>query len=57
MCTVRGQDMYAVQNEAILLMHFSARYKGEYIEKQLDAMLPASLRERVTPFFEGFSLM
>lgn len=46
-----------VQNDAILLMHFSARYKGEYIEKQLDEMLPPSLRQKVTPFFEGFSLL
>lgn len=52
-----GDTVDALQNEAILLMHFSACYKGEYIDKQLDAMLPASLRQRVTPFFEGFSLM
>jgi hypothetical protein len=49
--------MYVVQNEAILLMHFSARYKAEYIEQQLDSVLPTSLRQRVTPFFEGFSLV
>lgn len=46
-----------MQNDAILLMHFSARYKPEYIDQQLTSMLPPTLRQKVTPFFEGFSLV
>jgi ribonuclease Z len=37
------------QNEAILLTHFSARYRAHEIRAALDARLPASLRARVTP--------
>ena len=36
-------------NEAILLTHFSARHKADEIVAALDAKLPSSLRERVTP--------
>lgn len=35
------------ENEAILLMHFSARYRANEISDWLDARLPARLRERV----------
>jgi ribonuclease Z len=37
------------QNEAILLTHFSARYRASEIRAALDAKLPPSLRARVTP--------
>jgi ribonuclease Z len=36
-------------NEAILLTHFSARYRAHEILRALDARLPAELRARVTP--------
>jgi len=36
------------ENEAILLTHFSARYKAAEIEAALDKHLPSELRERVT---------
>lgn len=45
-----------MQNEAILLMHFSARYKAEEILQRLDEELPHSLRQRVFPWLQGFSL-
>jgi ribonuclease Z len=38
----------ALENEAILLTHFSERYDPKWIRARLDA-LPAGLRERVTP--------
>lgn len=37
------------RNEAILLTHFSARYRAPEIRAALDAKLPPSLRARVTP--------
>jgi ribonuclease Z len=37
------------QNEAILLTHFSARYRAHEIRAALDAKLPPDLRARVTP--------
>ncbi len=37
------------QNEAILLTHFSARYRAHEIRAALDAKLPPGLRARVTP--------
>jgi hypothetical protein len=46
-----------LQNEAILLMHFSARYKPDDILRLLDQELPAFLRPRVYPFLQGFSLL
>lgn len=42
------------ENEAILLTHFSARYKRSEIVSLLDAKLPRGLRERVTPLLEGW---
>lgn len=41
--------------EAILLVHFSARYKREEIVRALETKLPPSLRGRVTPLLEGYS--
>ena len=41
-------------NEAILLVHFSARYRRADIEAALEAKLPPSLKGRVTPLLEGF---
>jgi len=49
------EHAHLFQNEAILLIHFSARYKRSDIEAALDAKLPPSLRARVTPLLEGFS--
>lgn len=37
------------RNEAILLTHFSARYRAHEIRAALDAKLPPDLRARVTP--------
>lgn len=37
------------ENEAILLTHFSARYKAAEIIEAMDKKLPKHLRERVTP--------
>ena len=42
------------ENEAILLTHFSPRYKRAEILAALDATLPTGLRERVTPLLVGF---
>jgi ribonuclease Z len=44
----------AFENQAVLLMHFSARYKARDVEEQLDARLPRGLRERVTPLLVGY---
>jgi len=44
------------QNEAILFIHFSARFTVQEIETQLDERLPADLRKKVTPLLNGFSL-
>jgi ribonuclease Z len=41
------------ENEAILLTHFSARYKAREIKAALDAKLPKHLRERVTPLLRN----
>ena len=43
-----------LQNEAILLIHFSARYSRDRIKDLLDAKLPPELREKCTPMLEGF---
>jgi len=40
--------------EAVLLMHFSARYKAHQVREALDAKLPGGLREKVTPMLVGF---
>jgi ribonuclease Z len=37
------------QNEAILLTHFSARYRAHEVRAALDQKLPPALRARVTP--------
>lgn len=44
-----------LQNEAILLTHFSARYGDAEVTRILDARLPASLKARVTPLLAGRS--
>ncbi|MEE8468124.1 MAG: MBL fold metallo-hydrolase [Planctomycetota bacterium] len=41
------------ENEAILLTHFSARYRAAEVREILDRRLPADLRERVTPLLAG----
>ena len=51
-CSDRRNRM---QNEVILLMHFSPRFKPAEILQRLDAELPSQLREKVVPFFQGFS--
>jgi ribonuclease Z len=38
------------ENEALVLCHFSARYKAREVVELLDRKLPPSLRGRVTPF-------
>jgi ribonuclease Z len=40
------------QNEALVLSHFSARYKRDEVLALLDRKLPPSLKARVTPFLE-----
>ena len=42
------------QNEAILLIHFSARYKAEEVRAALKAKLPRALYEKCTPMLVGF---
>ncbi|MEX1023654.1 MAG: MBL fold metallo-hydrolase [Planctomycetota bacterium] len=44
---VERADLF--QNEAIALMHFSARYSPGEIRRALDERLPSNLRHRVTP--------
>jgi ribonuclease Z len=44
-----------LQNEAILMTHFSARYSEAEIVRILDKRLPGPLRERVTPLLVGRS--
>lgn len=41
------------ENEAILLVHFSARYTRDEILRALDEKLPPALRARVTPLLTG----
>ena len=41
------------RNQAILLTHFSARYRAPEILAALDARLPAGMRARVTPLLGG----
>jgi ribonuclease BN (tRNA processing enzyme) len=43
------------QNEAILLIHFSARYSRQQIIEALDTRLPSALRAKCVPFLNGFS--
>eukprot|EP00240_Pyramimonas_obovata_P006482 CAMPEP_0118940350 /NCGR_PEP_ID=MMETSP1169-20130426/31272_1 /TAXON_ID=36882 /ORGANISM="Pyramimonas obovata, Strain CCMP722" /LENGTH=314 /DNA_ID=CAMNT_0006884821 /DNA_START=369 /DNA_END=1310 /DNA_ORIENTATION=+ len=42
-------------NEAILFIHFSARFGVQEIETLLDERLPPDLRRRVTPLLHGFA--
>lgn len=46
---------HLAQHEAILLTHFSARYRSDDVEAALAARLPPGLRERCTPLLTGFS--
>ena len=39
---------------AILLIHFSARYKAEEVREAMAARLPEALKAKVTPMLEGF---
>ena len=41
---------HLLENEALLLTHFSARYSPGEVIRLLDQRLPAELRRRVTPF-------
>ena len=41
------------KNDAILMTHFSARYRPRDILRALDKCLPPGLRERVTPLLNG----
>jgi len=43
------------ENDAVLLIHFSARYKAADITAALAARLPEQLQKRVTPLLVGFS--
>jgi len=49
---VRHADLF--RNEAILMTHFSARYRADEVVALLDARLPPGLRERVVPLLAGF---
>ena len=42
------------QNEAIVLIHFSARYKRQEIIDALNTWLPPSLRAKCVPLLNGF---
>ena len=44
-----------LQNEAILLIHFSQRYSAEAIVEHLHRALPPSLRDKCTPLLQGYS--
>lgn len=39
---------------AVLLIHFSARYKAEEVREALATRLPEALKAKVTPMLEGF---
>eukprot|EP00899_Mesostigma_viride_P015937 jgi/Mesvir1/24344/Mv11022-RA.1 len=43
------------QNEGILFIHFSARYRREDIMANLEGKLPPRLLKRVVPYLEGFA--
>ncbi len=45
----------SAQNEAILLIHFSARYSRARIPALLDERLPPALRAKCTPLLAGFA--
>lgn len=42
-----------LQNETIVLIHFSPRYKRSEILHQLDIMLPPALRAKCVPLLNG----
>ena len=44
-----------MQNEAILLVHFSSRYSRQQILEALDMWLPPALRARGVPLLHGFA--
>jgi len=44
-----------LQNEAILLIHFSSRYKRSEIINALNMNLPPSLRAKCVPFLNGYA--
>eukprot|EP00955_Chlamydomonas_euryale_P091571 364634-Chlamydomonas_euryale.AAC.7 len=48
-----GPPCYALQNEAILLVHFSARYNRKQIVEALNTWLPPALRAKCVPFLNG----
>ena len=50
---VARADKFA-ENEAILLIHFSARYKSEDVREALKAKLPKELYEKCTPMLVGY---
>ena len=43
------------QNEAVLLIHFSARYRGREIEDAIAEKFPEEFAKRVTPLLVGFA--
>ena len=45
----------AFDNERILLIHFSARYKAGEVTEAIEKRLPAGLRERCVPMLVGFN--
>ena len=42
------------ENEGILLIHFSARYKAEEVRRALEARLPKKLFDKTTPMLVGY---
>lgn len=48
-----AERAHLFQNEALLLTHFSARYRPHEIVAALDRCLPPELRARVTPLLAG----
>ena len=51
----KKQQKKQFHNEAILLVHFSPRYKRSEILAALDANLPPALRAKCVPFLNGFA--
>ncbi|KAG1658432.1 hypothetical protein FOA52_009853 [Chlamydomonas sp. UWO 241] len=48
-------NAHRFQNEAILLVHFSARYSRKQILEALNTWLPPALRARCVPFLNGIA--
>jgi len=46
-------NAHRFQNEAILLVHFSARYNRKQIVEALNTWLPPALRAKCVPFLNG----